>query len=133
VRGFAGRRTASSPRFFTTAFTLTRLTWRWSQRPQTVPIWEYSPDPLFHLARRSGAVRPVSALGLFPRYGSSRRIRTFDFTRFRRTAFRFRALFDCRDHAVFYPRLNFGIDFGGGTLMEVRAKSAADIARCPPL
>jgi preprotein translocase subunit SecF len=54
----------------------------------------------------------------------------FDFTRFRRISFPISALLSIVAITLFFTHgLNFGIDFKGGTLMEVRAKSgAADIA-----
>ena len=54
----------------------------------------------------------------------------FDFTRFRRISFPISALLSIVAITLFFTHgLNFGIDFKGGTLMEVRAKSGtADIA-----
>ena len=54
----------------------------------------------------------------------------FDFTRFRRISFPISALLSIVAITLFFTHgLNFGIDFKGGTLLEVRAKSgAADIA-----
>src|SRR3954469_10220931 len=54
----------------------------------------------------------------------------FDFTRFRRISFPISALLSIVAITLFFTHgLNFGIDFKGGTLMEVQAKSgAADIA-----
>ena len=54
----------------------------------------------------------------------------FDFTRFRRISFPISALLSIFAITLFFTHgLNFGIDFKGGTLMEVRAKSGtADIA-----
>ena len=54
----------------------------------------------------------------------------FDFTRFRRNSFPVSALLSIVAITLFFTHgLNFGIDFKGGTLMEIRAKSgAADIA-----
>ena len=53
----------------------------------------------------------------------------FDFTRFRRISFPISALLSIFAITLFFTHgLNFGIDFKGGTLMEVQAKSgAADI------
>jgi preprotein translocase subunit SecF len=53
----------------------------------------------------------------------------FDFTRFRRISFPISALLSIVAITLFFTHgLNFGIDFKGGTLMEVRAKSGtADI------
>jgi preprotein translocase subunit SecF len=54
----------------------------------------------------------------------------FDFTRFRRISFPISALLSLVAITLFFTHgLNFGIDFKGGTLFEVRAKSGAvDIA-----
>jgi preprotein translocase subunit SecF len=54
----------------------------------------------------------------------------FDFTRFRRISFPISAVLSiCAITLFFTHGLNFGIDFKGGTLLEVQAKSgAADIA-----
>ena len=54
----------------------------------------------------------------------------FDFTRFRRISFPISAVLSIVAITLFFTHgLNFGIDFKGGTLLEVRAKSgAADIA-----
>jgi preprotein translocase subunit SecF len=54
----------------------------------------------------------------------------FDFTRFRRISFPISALLSILAITLFFTHgLNFGIDFKGGTLMELRAKSGAvDIA-----
>ena len=54
----------------------------------------------------------------------------FDFTRFRRISFPISAALSIFAITLFFTHgLNFGIDFKGGTLMEVRAKSGtADIA-----
>ena len=53
----------------------------------------------------------------------------FDFTRFRRISFPISAMLSIVAITLFFTHgLNFGIDFKGGTLMEVRAKSGtADI------
>ena len=54
----------------------------------------------------------------------------FDFTRFRRISFPISAVLSIVAITLFFTHgLNFGIDFKGGTLLEVRAKSGtADIA-----
>ena len=54
----------------------------------------------------------------------------FDFTRFRRISFPISAALSIVAITLFFTHgLNFGIDFKGGTLFEVRAKSGtADIA-----
>ena len=54
----------------------------------------------------------------------------FDFTRFRRISFPISALLSILAITLFFTHgLNFGIDFKGGTLMEVKAKTGvADIA-----
>jgi preprotein translocase subunit SecF len=55
----------------------------------------------------------------------------FDFMRFRRISFPVSALLTIMAiFLYFHPGLNFGIDFRGGTLLEVQAKSGtADIAK----
>ncbi len=55
----------------------------------------------------------------------------FDFMRFRRVSFPISALLSIVAIVLFFTHgLNFGIDFRGGTLLEVQAKSgAADIAK----
>jgi len=55
----------------------------------------------------------------------------FDFMRFRRISFPMSALLTILAIALyFHPGLNFGIDFRGGTLLEVQAKSGtADLAK----
>ena len=54
----------------------------------------------------------------------------FDFTRFRRISFPISALLSIFAITLFFTHgLNFGIDFKGGTLLEVQSKSGtADIA-----
>ncbi|MGY3649663.1 preprotein translocase subunit SecF [Bradyrhizobium sp. LM4.3] len=54
----------------------------------------------------------------------------FDFTRFRRISFPISAALSIVAITLFFTHgLNFGIDFRGGTLLEVQAKSGtADIA-----
>ncbi len=72
----------------------------------------------------------VSALGLLPSLRIVPDDTHFDFTRFRRISFPISALLSIVAITLFFTHgLNFGIDFKGGTLMEVRAKSGtADIA-----
>src|SRR5476649_106893 len=55
----------------------------------------------------------------------------FDFMRFRRVSFPVSALLSMVAIALFFFHgLNFGIDFVGGTLMEVQSKSGpADLAK----
>src|SRR5882724_10109618 len=55
----------------------------------------------------------------------------FDFMRFRRVSFPMSALLSIIAISLyFFHGLNFGIDFKGGTLMEVQSKSGpADLAR----
>src|SRR3954469_15535827 len=55
----------------------------------------------------------------------------FDFMRFRHVSFPFSALLSIATIVVFLTMgLNFGVDFKGGTLMELQAKSAqADVAK----
>ncbi|MBV8926184.1 MAG: protein translocase subunit SecF [Bradyrhizobium sp.] len=72
----------------------------------------------------------VSALGVFPSLRIVPDDTHFDFTQFRRISFPISATLSIVAITLFFTHgLNFGIDFKGGTLMEVRAKSgAADIA-----
>src|SRR3954469_15748408 len=72
----------------------------------------------------------VSALGLLPALRIVPDNTHFDFTRFRRISFPISALLSIFAITLFFTHgLNFGIDFKGGTLMEVRAKSGSvDIA-----
>ena len=72
----------------------------------------------------------VSALGLLPSLRIVPDDTHFDFTRFRRISFPISALLSIVAITLFFTHgLNFGIDFKGGTLMEVHAKSGtADIA-----
>ena len=55
----------------------------------------------------------------------------FDFIRFRRISFPISAVLSILAIILYFSHgLNFGIDFKGGTLIEVRAKSgAADLAK----
>src|SRR5207244_8666155 len=71
----------------------------------------------------------VSALSLLPSLRIVPDDTHFDFTRFRRISFPISALLSILAITLFFTHgLNFGIDFKGGTLMEVRAKSGtADI------
>ena len=72
----------------------------------------------------------VSALGLLPSLRIVPDDTHFDFTRFRRISFPISALLSILAITLFFTHgLNFGIDFKGGTLLEVQAKSGtADIA-----
>ena len=72
----------------------------------------------------------VSALGLLPSLRIVPDDTHFDFTRFRRISFPISAILSIAAIVLYFTHgLNFGIDFKGGTLMEVRAKSGtADIA-----
>ncbi|WP_050400516.1 protein translocase subunit SecF [Bradyrhizobium embrapense] len=72
----------------------------------------------------------VAALGLLPSLRIVPDDTHFDFTRFRRISFPISALLSIVAITLFFTHgLNFGIDFKGGTLLEVRAKSGtADIA-----
>jgi preprotein translocase subunit SecF len=72
----------------------------------------------------------VSALGLLPSLRIVPDDTHFDFTQFRRVSFPISATLSIIAITLFFTHgLNFGIDFKGGTLLEVRAKSgAADIA-----
>lgn len=72
----------------------------------------------------------VAALGLMPSLRIVPDDTHFDFTRFRRISFPISAALSILAITLFFTHgLNFGIDFKGGTLLEVRAKSGtADIA-----
>ena len=72
----------------------------------------------------------VSIFGLLPPLRIVPDNTHFDFTRFRRISFPISALLSIVAITLFFTHgLNFGIDFKGGTLMEVQAKSGnADIA-----
>jgi preprotein translocase subunit SecF len=73
----------------------------------------------------------VSVLGLLPSLRIIPDNTHFDFTRFRRISFPISAVLSIVAITLFFTHgLNFGIDFKGGTLMEVRAKSgSADLAQ----
>ena len=72
----------------------------------------------------------VSCFGLLPSLRIVPDDTKFDFTRFRRISFPISALLSIVAITLFFTHgLNFGIDFKGGTLLEVQAKSGAvDIA-----
>jgi preprotein translocase subunit SecF len=72
----------------------------------------------------------VSALGILPSLRIVPDNTHFDFTQFRRISFPISATLSIVAITLFFTHgLNFGIDFKGGTLLEVRAKSgSADIA-----
>jgi preprotein translocase subunit SecF len=72
----------------------------------------------------------VSALGILPSLRIVPDNTHFDFTQFRRISFPISATLSIVAITLFFTHgLNFGIDFKGGTLLEVRAKSGtADIA-----
>ena len=72
----------------------------------------------------------VSALGILPSLRIVPDVTHFDFTQFRRISFPISATLSIIAITLFFTHgLNFGIDFKGGTLMEVRAKTGnADIA-----
>jgi len=71
----------------------------------------------------------VSVLGILPSLRIVPDDTHFDFTQFRRISFPISATLSIVAITLFFTHgLNFGIDFKGGTLMEVRAKSGtADI------
>ena len=73
----------------------------------------------------------VSVLGLLPSLRIVPDDTHFDFTQFRRISFPISAMLSIIAIVLFFTHpLNFGIDFKGGTLMEVRAKSGtADLAQ----
>src|SRR6185312_4256479 len=72
----------------------------------------------------------VSCLGLLPPLRIVPDETHFDFTRFRRISFPISAALSIVAITLFFTHgLNLGIDFKGGTLLEVRAKSGTvDIA-----
>jgi preprotein translocase subunit SecF len=72
----------------------------------------------------------VSALGLVPSLRIVPDDTHFDFTQFRRISFPISATLSIVAITLFFTHgLNFGIDFKGGTLLEVQAKAgAADLA-----
>jgi preprotein translocase subunit SecF len=72
----------------------------------------------------------VSAFGWLPSLRIVPDDTKFDFTRFRRISFPISAALSILAITLFFTHgLNFGIDFKGGTLLEVRAKSGtADIS-----
>jgi preprotein translocase subunit SecF len=72
----------------------------------------------------------VSAMGWLPSLRIVPDDTKFDFTRFRRISFPISALLSILAITLFFTHgLNLGIDFKGGTLLEVQAKSGtADIA-----
>jgi preprotein translocase subunit SecF len=76
------------------------------------------------------ALTVVSAMGLLPPLRIVPDNTHFDFTQFRRISFPISAILSIVAITLFFTHgLNFGIDFKGGTLLEVRAKSGvADIA-----
>ena len=73
----------------------------------------------------------VSVLGLLPSMRIVPDDTHFDFTQFRRISFPVSALLSMLAIVLFFTHgLNLGIDFKGGTLMELRSKSGAvDIAQ----
>ena len=73
----------------------------------------------------------VSVLGLLPSLRIVPDDTHFDFSQFRRISFPISATLSIVAIVLFFTHgLNFGIDFKGGTLMEVRAKSGtADLAQ----
>jgi preprotein translocase subunit SecF len=73
----------------------------------------------------------VSALDILPSLRIVPDDTHFDFTQFRRISFPISATLSIVAIVLFFTHgLNFGIDFKGGTLMEVRAKSGtADLAQ----
>ena len=73
----------------------------------------------------------VSALGLLPSLRIVPDDTHFDFTQFRRISFPISAMLSIVAITLFFTHgLNFGIDFKGGIVMEVRAKSgSADLSQ----
>ena len=84
---------------------------------------------LISLAVLIAVLTVVSALGILPSLRIVPDDTHFDFTQFRRISFPISATLSIVAITLFFTHgLNFGIDFKGGTLMEVRAKSGtADI------
>jgi preprotein translocase subunit SecF len=84
---------------------------------------------LISLAVLIAVLTVVSALGIFPSLRIVPDDTHFDFTQFRRISFPASAAASLVAITLFFTHgLNFGIDFKGGTLMEVRSKTgAADI------
>jgi preprotein translocase subunit SecF len=76
------------------------------------------------------ALTVVSAMGILPSLRIVPDNTHFDFTQFRRISFPISAVLSIVAITLFFTHgLNFGIDFKGGTLLEVRAKTgAADLA-----
>ena len=76
------------------------------------------------------ALTVVSCFGWLPSMRIVPDVTKFDFTRFRRISFPISALLSIAAIVLFFTHgLNFGIDFKGGTLLEVQSKSGpADIA-----
>jgi preprotein translocase subunit SecF len=76
------------------------------------------------------ALTVVSAMGILPPLRIVPDNTHFDFTQFRRISFPISATLSIIAITLFFTHgLNFGIDFKGGTLLEVRSKSgAADLA-----
>src|SRR6266571_4905679 len=85
---------------------------------------------LIGLAVLIAVLTVVSVFGLLPSLRIVPDNTHFDFTRFRRISFPISAALSIVAITLFFTHgLNFGIDFKGGTLLEVQAKSgAADIA-----
>jgi len=84
---------------------------------------------LISLAVLIAVLTVVSALGILPSLRIVPDDTHFDFTQFRRISFPISATLSIVAITLFFTHgLNFGIDFKGGTLMEVRSKSGvADI------
>jgi preprotein translocase subunit SecF len=84
---------------------------------------------LISLAVLIAVLTVVSALGILPSLRIVPDDTRFDFTQFRRVSFPISATLSIVAITLFFTHgLNFGIDFKGGTLMEVRSKSGvADI------
>ena len=122
VRGFAVTLGIGIITTVFTAFTLTRLIvamWvRW-WRPQD------RPDLVTDRPERSESIALMRLLRIVPDDTK------FDFMRFRRISFPVSALLSILAIVLyFFHGLNFGIDFVGGTLMEVQSKSGpADLAK----
>jgi preprotein translocase subunit SecF len=77
------------------------------------------------------ALTIVSILGIFPAVRIVPDDTKFDFIRFRRISFPISALLSIVAITLFFTHgLNFGIDFKGGTLLEIQDKSgSADLAK----
>jgi SecD/SecF fusion protein len=135
VRGFAVTLGIGIITTVFTAFTLTALivaAWvRW-KRPDRADLGNASAVTNFVLIGLGVLIAVLTVVSCFGWLPSLRIVpddTKFDFTRFRRISFPISALLSIVAIILFFTHgLKFGIDFKGGTLLEVQAKSgAADI------